>query len=171
MKSFLHTMKGMRKERKNMGEKCRNLQALRALSPAYAGRNGELTAILQYVYQSILLDGCGKGDTAKVLLGIAVDEMEHLEKIGGLLVGLGVPPVFTACPPYPVAYYSASNVDYSRPLAQMLAADIRGEKEAIAAYTRILGSVKDEAIQKTIEEIRSDEERHLALLEQMSSEL
>lgn len=100
-----------------MGEKCRNLQALRALSPAYAGRNGELTAILQYVYQSILLDGCGKGDQAKVLLGIAVDEMEHLEKIGGLLVGLGVPPVFTACPPYPVAYYSASNVDYSRPLA------------------------------------------------------
>ena len=48
-----------------MGEKCRNLQALRALSPAYAGRNGELTAILQYVYQSILLDGCGKGGSGE----------------------------------------------------------------------------------------------------------
>lgn len=154
-----------------MGEKCKNLQALRALSPAYAGRNGELTAILQYVYQSILLDGCGKGEQAKVLLSIAVDEMEHLEKLGGLLVGFGVPPVFTACPPYPVAYYSASNVDYSRQLAQMLAADIRGEKEAIAAYTRILDSVRDEKVQKTVGEIRSDEERHLALLEQLRSEL
>ena len=90
-----------------MGERSVDLQALRALSPAYAGRNGELTAILQYVYQSILLDGCGKTNEAKQLVRIAVDEMHHLEKIGSLFVKLGVPPVFTACPPYPVAYYSA----------------------------------------------------------------
>ena len=38
-----------------MGERSVDLQALRALSPAYAGRCGELTAILQYVFQSILL--------------------------------------------------------------------------------------------------------------------
>ena len=126
-----------------MGEKCRNLQALRALSPAYAGRNGELTAALQYVYQSILLDGCGKTQEAKTILKIAVQEMHHLEKLGGLLVSFGVPPVFTACPPYPVAYYSAANVDYVRQLPQMLDSDIRAEREAIACYTRILRTVRE----------------------------
>ena len=62
-----------------------HLQIIRALSPAYAGRDGELTATLQYVYQSILLDGCGKQEEAKKLLHIAVEEMRHLEEIGGIL--------------------------------------------------------------------------------------
>ena len=154
-----------------MGERSVDLQALRALSPAYAGRCGELTAILQYVFQSILLGGCGKKEEAKTLMKIAVDEMRHLEKIGTLLVRLGVPPVFTACPPYPVAYYSASNVDYSRPLPQMLAADIRGEREAIACYTRILDAVENPEVRAVIEEIRADEERHLAILKEMRSAL
>ena len=154
-----------------MGERSVDLQALRALSPAYAGRCGELTAILQYVFQSILLGGCGKKEEAKTLMKIAVDEMHHLEKTGTLLVRLGVPPVFTACPPYPVAYYSASNVDYSRPFPQMLAADIRGEREAIACYTRILDAVENPEVRAVIEEIRADEERHLAILKEMRSAL
>ena len=56
-----------------------NLQIIRVLSPAYAGREGELTAILQYVYQSILLDGCHKTKEAKKLMSIAVQAMHHLE--------------------------------------------------------------------------------------------
>ena len=154
-----------------MGERGCDLQALRALSPAYAGRNGELTAILQYVYQGILLSGCGKEKEAKQLIRISVEEMHHLEKIGGLLVKLGVPPVFTACPPYPVAYYSASNMDYSRPIAQMLAADIRAEQEAIACYTRILDAVQNEEVRAVIAPIRADEERHLAILREMQAAL
>lgn len=148
-----------------------DLLIVRALSPAYAGREGELTATLQYVYQSILLGGCGKKEEAKTLLRIAVEEMRHLEEIGGLLVSFGVPPVFTACPPYPVGYYSASNVDHSKPYVQMLEADIRGEREAIALYTRILGSVSDERVRETVTKIRADEERHLALLRQMQAAL
>ena len=101
----------------------------------------------------------------------AVEEMRHLEEIGGLLVSFGVPPVFTACPPYPVGYYSASNVDHSKPYVQMLEADIRGEREAIALYTRILGSVSDERVRETVTKIRADEERHLALLRQMRASL
>ena len=154
-----------------MGDRRENFQILRALSPTYAGQNGELTATLQYVYQSVLLDGCGRGGEAKKLLKIAVDEMRHLETIGGLLVKLGVPPVFTACPPYPVAYYSAANVDYSRPIAQMIAADIRGEQEAIACYTRALEAISDPEMRAVIEKIRGEEERHLAILKEMRAAL
>ena len=152
-----------------MGEK--QLQAVRALSPAYAGKSGELTAILQYVFQVILLDGCGRGEQAKALMQIAVDEMRHLGIIGGLLVKMGVPPVFTACPPYPVAYYSASNVDHSRKFSEMLETDIRAEQEAIACYTRALDAVTDGEAREAIAKIRADEERHLALLRRMRSEL
>ena len=148
-----------------------HLHIIRALSPAYAGRDGELTAILQYVYQGILLDGCGKGEEAKKLLHIAVEEMRHLEMIGALLVKFGVPPVFTACPPYPVGYYSASNVDYVKPYPQMLAADIAAEQEAIACYTRILSYVRDEEVCSVVTKIRADEEHHLHILREMQSAL
>ena len=135
---------------------------VRALSPAYAGRDGELTAVLQYVYQAILLEGCGRAQESKEILKIAVEEMRHLEEIGALLVSMGVPPVFTACPPYPVGYYSAANVDYVKPLPQMLASDIRSERRAIAGYDRILAAVSDARVRETISRIRADEERHLA---------
>lgn len=148
-----------------------NACILRALSPAYAGREGELTAVLQYVYQSVLLDGCGKTEEAATILKIAIEEMGHLEKIGSILVSLGVPPVYTACPPYPVAYYSAANVDYVKSLPQMMEADIRAEKGAIAYYTRILRTIDDESVCAAIREIRADEERHLATFEEILASL
>lgn len=149
----------------DMGE--RELVQLRALTPAYAGRCGELTAVLQYVYQAVILDGRGREKEAKLLLKIAVDEMRHLQIIGGILVKRGIPPVFTACPPYPVAYYSAANVDYTRRFSEMISADIRAEKEAIAGYTRALKLLTDRAEAEAVAKIRADEERHLALLEEL----
>ncbi len=144
---------------------------VRTLSPAYAGREGELTAVLQYVYQAIMLSGCGREKEGKIILKIAIEEMRHLEKIGAIIVSLGVPPVFTACPPYPVAYYSASNVDYVRQFPLMLEADIRAEREAIACYDRILRTLRDEEIRGQIEEIRADEVHHLEIFEEMRRDL
>ena len=60
---------------------------VRTLSPAYAGREGELTAVLQYVYQAIMLSGCGREKEGKIILKIAIEEMRHLEKIGCLIYG------------------------------------------------------------------------------------
>ena len=161
----------MKKGEKGMEKKRMDLCNLRALAPAYAGRSGELTAVLPYVFQAIALGGCGREAEARALMNIAKDEMRHLEKLGSLLVACGVPPVFTACPPYPVAYYSASNVDYTRKLPEMLAADIRAEREAIAGYTRILSAVRDERVRQAVGEIRAEEEGHLAQLEEMARAL
>ena len=54
-------------------------KTLRVISPAYAGGRGELTAVLQYVYQSILLERFGKKEMGKTVLSIAINEMHHLE--------------------------------------------------------------------------------------------
>ena len=146
-------------------------KALRIVSPAYAGRDGELTAILQYVYQSVLLGANGKEREAKLLLDIAVVEMHHLQILGTLITKLGAPPVFTACPPYPVSYYSASCVNYTRSLASMISADICAEHDAISEYTRMLCGLKNPAVAAVIERIREDERLHLNLLEQLEKEL
>lgn len=141
--------------------------ALRIVSPAYAGRNGELTAVLQYVYQSIIFGEIGKQEIGRTLISIAVDEMRHLEFLGTAIVKLGAPPVFTACPPYPVGYYSASNVNYCKIPRQMICADICAEENTIAEYERMLCTLKNPPVSALISRILCDEKRHLRLLQEI----
>lgn len=141
--------------------------SLRLVSPAYAGRDGELTAVLQYVFQSIVLDHCGERKFARTMMKIAVEEMHHMEILGTLICKLGAPPVFTACPPYPVGYYSASNVNYVRGIRQMICADICAEENAVCSYERMLCSLKNSRVAGVISRILDDERRHLELFNQM----
>ena len=141
-----------------------NVRALRVVSPAYAGKDGELTAVLQYVYQSILLGGSGERELSGLLLSIAVEEMRHLQILGTLIVKLGAPPVFTACPPYPVSYYSASCVNYAKSPRAMLAADISAERTAISEYERMIACLGNEPAAAVLARIRDDEEEHLRRL-------
>ena len=146
----------------NVGE---DMRALRIVSPAYAGRDGELTAVLQYVYQAILTGECGNQELSKDLYQLAFDEMHHLQVLGTLITKLGAPPVFTACPPYPVSYYSASCVCYVRCPREMIAADIRAELCAIDAYCRMLELLENPAVCEVISAILQEERRHLEILE------
>ena len=148
-----------------------NVRALRVVSPAYAGRDGELTAVLQYVYQSILLGGSGESKLAALLISIAKEEMRHLQIMGTLIVKLGAPPVFTACPPYPVSYYSASCVNYAKSPRAMLAADIAAERTAISEYERMISCLKDEPAAVVLSRIRDDEEEHLRRLRDAAKSL
>ena len=146
-------------------------QTLRLISPAYAGREGELTAVLQYVYQSVIFSAAGEEETAKTLVRIAVNEMHHLEILATVIAKLGAPPVFTSCPPYPVGYYSAACVNYTKEPRRMICADICAEENAIAAYERILCMIKNPPVAAVVSHILEEEKGHLAafngLLEKM----
>lgn len=135
--------------------------ALRLISPAYAGRDGELTAVLQYVYQSVIFSEEGRGEFARALIEIAVNEMHHLEVLATMIAKLGAPPVFTACPPYPVGYYSAACVNYTKNPRQMICADICAEENAISCYETILCRIKNAPVAAVVSRILEDEKEHL----------
>lgn len=134
---------------------------LRLISPAYAGRDGELTAVLQYVYQAILFKETGKDEFSEAVFHIAAAEMRHLEILGTMISKLGAPPVYTACPPYPVGYYSASCVNYSKQPRSMLSADVCAEENAISMYERILCRVKNPQVAEVISCLLEEEREHL----------
>ena len=161
----------MREAKITVGNVGEDMRALRIVSPAYAGRDGELTAVLQYVYQAISLGESGMGELSADLYRIAYDEMHHLQVLGTLITKLGAPPVFTACPPYPVSYYSASCVCYVRGAREMIAADIRAEQCAIASYCRILEQLQNPAVSEVISALLEEEQRHLKLLEDWAQRL
>lgn len=156
------------RELKQIGE---DVRALRIVSPAYAGRDGELTAILQYVYQSVLLGGMGKRGLAELLSSIAADEMRHLQILGSIIVRLGASPVFTACPPYPVSYYSASCVSYVKTPQAILSVDISAECAAIADYERMLACLENPPVAAIVGRICAEEREHLSKLKEAQAHL
>ncbi len=136
--------------------------ALKLISPAYAGNEGELTAVLQYIYQHILFDHAGCKDYADILLKVAITEMKHLEILGSLILRLGAAPVYSYLPPYPINYYSAHAVSYSKVPQKMILDDIEAEQCAIDTYTKMLCRLKNERVAAVIQRIRMDEEMYLA---------
>ena len=108
-----------------------DMKTLRIVTKAYAGRDGELTSVLQYVFQSVVLGQRGERELALLLQRIAADEMRHLQIVGSLITRLGAPPIYSACPPYPVGYYSASCVNYAKETDEMPSADVAAEENSM----------------------------------------
>ena len=63
------------------------------LSFDYCGSVSEMSAITQYINNENRLS-CGNCDMAKTILGIAMAEMIHLQKLGQLIFLLGEPSIF-----------------------------------------------------------------------------
>lgn len=144
---------------------CHDAYSLRIISPAYASPQSELNAILQYVYHSFFFEKEGYKEIADLLVGIAVNEMRHLDLLGSSILALGAAPVFAQYPMTGFNFYSAKYVSYSSSLLHMLEDDIRGERHAIAAYTKMLKCLTNLQVRSIISRILEDEKLHLERLE------
>lgn len=146
---------------------CKNAQII---MPAYADCKSEMTAVLQYIFQSIHFDVGGNSRFATALEEIAIAEMKHLDLLGEALLRMGVSPVYVRRPPNRCDYYSTCNVDYAVQPAAMLAADITAESEAIRAYEQMLCKITDPTLSALISRILLDERLHLQAFKAMYSE-
>ena len=148
-----------------------NADELKIISPAYAGDESELTAILQYTYQSIVLEKEGLIKESKMLEKISREDMRHLDLLGGMICRLGEYPIFTYLPPHPINYFSTRSVDYSKTLKKMLLDDMIAEQYAIDGYSKMLYKLKDENVSAVIQRIRMDEVAHLTELKKVAESL
>lgn len=134
------------------------------LSIDYCGSVSELSAITQYINNENRVSG-RNCSLAKTLLGIAMAEMMHLQKLGELIVLLGGNVDFTAkhrngsrkmwTPGYLTLLEDTGN---------MIRADIEAERAAIEQYTMHIKMIKDKDVNAVLERIIRDEEYHIMLL-------
>ena len=145
----------------------KNLSYANLLSLDYCGAVSEMSAITQYINNENRLS-CEKCPVAKTLLGIAMAEMMHLQKLGELIVLLGGNINF-------VAKYRNGGAKMWTPeylqipenLKNMLLADIESEKAAIAQYEAHIKMIKDDCVNAVLVRIIRDEEYHIMLLRTM----
>lgn len=142
----------------------KNLAYANLLSIDYCGAVSELSAITQYVNNESRVS-CEDCSLAKTLIGIAVAEMMHLQKLGELIVLLGGNIDFTA--KFRDGRKKMWTPEYLAIPAQvksMLLADIEAEKAAINQYEAHMKMIKDDCVNKVLARIIKDEEYHILLL-------
>lgn len=141
------------------------------LSIDHSGMVSEMTAITQYISNENRLSAelC---PLARSILGIAMAEMMHLQKLGELICLLGGNVDYTARyrggkPRMWTPRYLSSPSG----AREMLLADIESEKQAIAQYTAHIKMMDDADVNALLKRIIADEEYHIILLQGLLAEM
>ena len=149
----------------------RNQTYANLLSVDYCGAVSELTAITQYINHENRLS-CEHCPLAKSILGIAMAEMMHLQKLGELIWLLGGEVDFVA------RYRGGRKCMWTAQYAaiaccaeEMLLANIEGEKQAIAQYKAHINVMEDAYVNAVLKRIIKDEEYHIMLLQNFMEEM
>ena len=157
----------LRQEEFDLSTLSTDLCSAKIISSAYAGRDGELSAILQYLYQTINFDMFGYTNIANQLKNIAIQEMKHFELLGKTLIRLGANPIYTRFPPIRDNYFTTRYVNYINNPKQMLSISLNGEKCAIKEYDCMIQKLKNQTVINIIQSIKNQEEEHVKILENL----
>lgn len=139
----------------------RNPRYAELLTVDYCGSVSELSAILQYINNENRMSDelC---PLARTILGIAMAEMMHLQKLGELIHLLGGNVCFEAKPD---GLWSPSCLVLPDRIPQMLQADLEAEKAAIQQYKMHIDAIRDDCVNDVLRRIILDEEYHIMILQ------
>lgn len=140
------------------------------LSLDLASGSGELTAVYQYVYQSIMLKSTHPA-LSELLMRIGIVEMHHISLLGQMMHALGSSPraiSYLAGRPTP---WNGSMPCYTKAPKQMLQADLKAEQDSYHRYRLQAHRISEPHISAMLQRIAEDEEVHIHLLERFLSEL
>ncbi|MBP2031820.1 bacterioferritin [Clostridium algifaecis] len=143
-----------------------NIQYANILLKDYAGSVSEFTAVSLYVYQHFVSDG-QYDDYAKLIGGVSIAEMRHLELLGKTIKLLGIKPIYidNACPPG--RFWTPRYINFTVFIREMLMEDIQSEKKAIENYRYHITLIQDKYIKRLLERIILDEELHIKLFKKL----
>ena len=146
-----------------------NLAYANLLSIDYCGSVSEFPAITQYINNENRLS-CENCPVAQTLLGIAMAEMIHLQKLGQLIFLLGGNIDFIAkFRDGRRKMWTPQYLNLADGARAMLLANIDGEKDAIEQYEMHMKMIDDESINAVLARIIRDEEYHIMMLQALIS--
>lgn len=149
----------------------RNQAYANLLSIDYCGSVSELSAITQYINNENRM-ASERCPLAKTILGIAIAEMIHLQKLGELIFLLGEKIDFTA--KYRDGRQKMWTPQYltiPENIREMLLSDIEAERDTIEQYNIHIKMINDCYVNAVLARIIKDEEYHIMMLKALLAEL
>lgn len=145
----------------------RNQDYADLLSIDYCGAVSELSAIAQYINNENLM-GCEHCPMAKTILGIAMAEMIHLQKLGELIFLLGGNVDFISRKPGGrQKMWTPAYLNLSKNINKMICADIDAERSTINQYKLHINMIDDDCVNDVLLRIIKDEEYHIMILQSL----
>jgi bacterioferritin len=135
---------------------------------SYAGEVSEDVAIHNYIYQSLVIQD---EEIKKILRGIAIVEMQHLDTLGTILKLLGFKPLFLSVKDNKTEWFSGKYINYESNLNNILLDNIKSEESAIKNYENIISCTTDEYVIHILKRIILDERLHIEIFEKLYKEL
>ncbi|MDF2567845.1 MAG: Ferritin Dps family protein [Oscillospiraceae bacterium] len=134
----------------------------------YSGLISELTAILSYRYQHIIVR-VKYPKIAGILSGISIVEMTHLEMLGKTILKLGVDPMFRMIQQDQNVFWNAGTnyLGYDKSLKNILRGAIEGETKAAAQYRAHAEEMSNPCVRDILLRIALDEDVHRKILTQL----
>lgn len=149
----------------------RNQKYADLLSMDYCGSVSEMSAITQYINNENRMS-CEKCPLAKTILGIAMAEMIHLQKLGELIHLLGGNIDFVARQSNGrQKMWTPAYLTIPQNVEKMIWADIESERAAINQYKIHMKAINDEYVNAVLARIIKDEEYHIMMLQAVMEEL
>lgn len=124
-----------------------------------SGGEGELKAILQYFYQSSLLNKI-EPEISDILEEISVNEMTHLELLSHAIVTFGGDPKYDNGNNQ---YFFTNQISYFNKLREALEANIAVEERAIKNYQNAIAQTENDSLKQLFYRIIEDEKLHLKI--------
>lgn len=148
----------------------RNQSYADLLSIDYCGAVSELSTIAQYINNQNRLS-CGQCSMAQTILGIAMAEMIHLQKLGELIFLLGGNIDFVARHQNgQQRMWTPAYLTIPEKAEKMIWAGIEGEKAAISQYRIHMNRIEDDCVKAMLARIIKDEEYHIMVLQALLEE-
>lgn len=142
----------------------RNQTCANLLSVDYCGAVSEMTAITQYILHENRMS-CEKCPMVKTILGIAMAEMIHLQKLGELIYLLGGSVEFTAKQNHGMMkMWTPGYIAVCDTMEKMRTANIEAERAAINQYKMHMRMIQDDCVNAVLARIIKDEEYHIMIL-------
>ena len=146
----------------------KDIEVAKEILNAYAGRISEDTAIHNYVFQMMMQDN---EELKKILEGISIVEMRHLEILGKLIYALGLTPLFASVVDNRTKWFSGEYVNYEKNWCQTLKDNIFQEQMAIKNYESIILKTNYENVKHILKRIILDERVHIEIFTKLLEQL
>lgn len=132
-----------------------------------SSRNGEITAVNNYLYQYFILQE-SYPTIANALREISIDEMEHFERLSEAIVLFGGNPNLTDGRGN---VWTGRNVSQLKNVKDILNFDLKSEKAAVLEYQNFAQRTRNESLAKLFLRIAEDEKEHIVILENLIKSL
>lgn len=133
----------------------------------YCGAVSELSAITQYINNENRMSA-EKCPLAKTILGIAMAEMMHLQKLGELICLLGGNVDFIARQQGGrQQMWTPAYLTIPQDIKKMICADIEAERAAVKQYQVHISMIRDDCVNAVLMRIIKDEEYHIMMLQSL----